>query len=57
MVDMENIKGEAFKLYNLYEKNKKVPPRLELGLLDSESNVLTARPWDLNVVIVSDASI
>ncbi|KAL3843453.1 hypothetical protein ACJIZ3_000856 [Penstemon smallii] len=26
---------------------KKVPPRIELGLLDSESNVLTARPWDL----------
>ncbi|AES63750.1 hypothetical protein MTR_2g012840 [Medicago truncatula] len=24
----------------------RVPPRLELGLLDSESNVLTARPWD-----------
>ena len=26
---------------------KKVPPRFELGLLDSESNVLTTRPWDL----------
>jgi hypothetical protein len=25
---------------------KKVPPRFELGLLDSESNVLTTRPWD-----------
>ena len=24
----------------------KVPPRFELGLLDSESNVLTARPWN-----------
>nr|VDC92064.1 unnamed protein product [Brassica oleracea] len=24
-----------------------VPPRPELGLLDSESNVLTARPWNL----------
>jgi hypothetical protein len=40
--------------YDLFEKNieknikdKKVPPRrLELGLLDSESNVLTARPWN-----------
>ncbi|KAL3813206.1 hypothetical protein ACJIZ3_014474 [Penstemon smallii] len=30
-------------------KKRKVPPRLELGLLDSESNVLTTRPWDLFV--------
>jgi hypothetical protein len=30
---------------NKTSKNK-VPPRFELGLLDSESNVLTARPWD-----------
>ena len=29
---------------------KKVPPRLELGLLDSESNVLTTRPWDQFVI-------
>ena len=28
------------------ESKMKVPPRFELGLLDSESNVLTARPWD-----------
>lgn len=28
----------------------KVPPRIELGLLDSESNVLTARPWDLAII-------
>ena len=27
-------------------KTIKVPPRFELGLLDSESNVLTTRPWD-----------
>ena len=35
-----------------YEKNVKfeVPPRFELGLLDSESNVLTTRPWDLLVI-------
>jgi hypothetical protein len=28
------------------EEEKEVPPRLELGLLDSESNVLTTRPWN-----------
>ncbi|WZY83096.1 hypothetical protein YC2023_029480 [Brassica napus] len=33
-------------------KKNKVPPRLELGLLDSESNVLTARPWNLFVHLV-----
>ena len=26
---------------------KKVPPRLELGSLDSKSKVLTITPWDL----------
>jgi hypothetical protein len=31
---------------------KEVPPRLELGLLDSESNVLTTRPWDRYVRII-----
>ena len=25
---------------------KEVPPRFELGLLDSKSNVLTSTPWD-----------
>ncbi|KAL0787136.1 hypothetical protein Bca101_003382 [Brassica carinata] len=29
------------------EDRLEVPPRPELGLLDSESNVLTARPWNL----------
>lgn len=32
------------------KKNKiffKVPPRFELGLLDSESRVLTITPWNL----------
>ena len=34
-------------LRRIKEKFKeKVPPRLELGLLDSESNVLTTRPWN-----------
>ena len=28
------------------KEGNKVPPRFELGLLDSESNVLTTRPWD-----------
>ena len=28
---------------------KQVPPRLELGLLDSESRVLTITPWNLHV--------
>ena len=28
------------------KKKRKVPPRIELGLPDSESDVLTARPWD-----------
>jgi hypothetical protein len=37
------------KIVDEREKNTKneVPPRFELGLLDSESNVLTTRPWDL----------
>ena len=30
-------------------KKMKVPPRFELGLLDSESNVLTTRPWNLTI--------
>ena len=29
------------------KKNRQVPPRLELGSLDSESKVLTITPWDL----------
>ena len=33
------------EIFFFKEKNK-VPPRFELGLLDSESNVLTTRPWD-----------
>ncbi len=28
-------------------KNPEVPPRLELGSLDSKSRVLTITPWDL----------
>jgi hypothetical protein len=28
------------------KQNMEVPPRFELGLLDSESNVLTTRPWN-----------
>lgn len=36
------------KIFFFFFKGKnKVPPRFELGLLDSESNVLTTRPWDL----------
>lgn len=29
-------------------KLTEVPPRLELGSLDSESRVLTITPWDLD---------
>ncbi|KRX40799.1 hypothetical protein T05_5651 [Trichinella murrelli] len=29
------------------EPLSKVPPRFELGLLDSESRVLAVTPWDL----------
>ena len=29
------------------QQRRKVPPRLELGSLDSESRVLTITPWDL----------
>ena len=29
-------------------KKKEVPPRLELGSLDSKSRVLTITPWDLD---------
>lgn len=34
--------------HQLYPKEpkRKVPPRFELGLLDSESNVLATRPWN-----------
>ena len=28
------------------EKGKEVPPRFELGSLDSKSRVLTITPWD-----------
>ena len=34
------------KEWKIMFKTIKVPPRFELGLLDSESNVLTTRPWD-----------
>ena len=37
--------GKMFERRKIVPKIK-VPPRFELGLLDSESNVLTARPWD-----------
>ena len=37
--------GDNIRSSKLWEI-KKVPPRFELGLLDSESNVLTTRPWD-----------
>ena len=30
-------------------KKKEVPPRLELGSLDSKSRVLTITPWDLYI--------
>ena len=35
-------------------KKKEVPPRLELGSLDSKSRVLTITPWDLhNIVFIN----
>ena len=30
----------------MFQKEAEVPPRLELGSLDSESKVLTITPWD-----------
>ena len=33
----------------LVEKLDEVPPRFELGSLDSESRVLTITPWNLDV--------
>ena len=31
---------------NIYQSKKEVPPRFELGSLDSKSRVLTITPWD-----------
>ena len=33
----------------LSQQKDEVPPRFELGSLDSESRVLTITPWDLDV--------
>ena len=33
-------------------KKKEVPPRLELGSLDSKSRVLTITPWDLYIAFI-----
>ena len=41
---MKGEKGKNDK--NLNDQKAEVPPRFELGLLDSESNVLTTRPWN-----------
>ena len=38
-VDPQKLKGK---------EGRKVPPRFELGSLDSESRVLTVTPWDLD---------
>ena len=35
------------KTYMHYQRKMKVPPRFELGSLDSESRVLTITPWNL----------
>ncbi len=36
--------------HNWLEEKDEVPPRFELGSLDSKSRVLTITPWDLVVV-------
>ena len=33
-------------MQNNFQKNWQVPPRFELGSLDSESKVLTTTPWN-----------
>ncbi len=35
-----------FRFGDMVEKHVKVPPRFELGSLDSESKVLTITPWN-----------
>jgi hypothetical protein len=37
------------KLDKDHEEKAKVPPRFELGSLDSESKVLTITPWNLYI--------
>ena len=45
---MRTIEGKVcFTVSNDHKRNIKVPPRIELGSLDSESRVLTIKPWDL----------
>lgn len=54
---MQVAVGEPYSIVNRWETSRvleaivgywgsKVPPRLELGLLDSESRVLTITPWN-----------
>ena len=38
--------------YKNFQKNE-VPPRFELGSLDSKSRVLTITPWDLVIVVAT----
>ena len=41
---LKKVKRDIFE--KAKEKKKEVPPRLELGSLDSKSKVLTITPWD-----------
>ena len=41
-----NNRGKISKTIRIKIKKSKVPPRFELGSLDSKSRVLTITPWD-----------
>ena len=43
--------------FSCKKKSTQVPPRLELGSLDSESRVLTITPWNLDVCRLGPANI
>ncbi len=44
-----NYKSFMNEMSQIDKKDLQVPPRFELGSLDSESKVLTITPWDRNM--------
>ena len=45
---IKKLEINYFQFQKKFPKNSdEIPPRFELGLLDSKSKVLTVTPWDL----------
>ena len=50
MLKLGYIKTMLLEIEGVQTKVGQVPPRFELGSLDSESRVLTITPWDLLII-------